>query len=147
MVKGNTEALSCEVGMGVVVYLVPALHPATKQAFVPLSSCLLACSVMSWYTRGNSVCVQSAPVLTGVPLCSLAFQGTLTVQCGVESASPCSPLSCRSWESNGVVVDYVTRETYFYNMLECSSLPSGSIPAAFYSEKVGTEHPFLTDGD
>lgn len=106
---------------------------------------------MSWYTRGKNVCGQSAPVLTGVPLRSLAFQGTLTVQCGVchgvLSAYPCPPLTCRSWESNGVVMDYVTQKAYFYNMLECSSLPSGSIPAAFCSEKVGTEHLFLTDGD
>lgn len=45
MVKGNTEALSCEVVMGAVVFLMSTLHPATKQAFVPLSSYPLACSL------------------------------------------------------------------------------------------------------
>lgn len=129
MVKGSTEALSCEVGIGAVVFLAPALHPATKQGFVPLSSCPLACSVVSWHTRGNSVRSLSVPVLTGVPLRNLDFQGTLTVQCGVEAANPCPPLTCCSWESNSVVMDYVTQKNLFLYyarmfLLVLSLLPS-----------------------
>lgn len=151
MVKGNTVAVSCEVVMGAVVFLVPALRPATEQAFVPeqLSPCLLF--VMSWYTRGcmrperTSIdwCASPQPSFPRNPDCPV-WSGVCH---GVLSAYPCPPLTCRSWESNGVVMDCVTQKAYFYSMLECSSLPSGSIPAAFCSEKVETEHLFLTDGD
>lgn len=46
-----------------------------------------------------------------------------------------------------MIMDYMYTNPSFYNMLQCSSLPSDSVPAALCSEKVGAEHLFLTDGD
>lgn len=49
------------------------------------------------------------------------------------------------WPDHGLFV--TQSKPCFYNMPECSSLPSDSVAAAVRSEEVGAEHLSLTDGD
>lgn len=119
MVKGNTEALSCEVVMGDVVFLVPALHPATSKPSCPsVAIPLLALCHELVHTREECMRPERTsidwraspqPSFPRNPYCPV-WSGVCH---GVLSAYPCPPLTCRSWESNGVVMDYVTQKAYF----------------------------------
>lgn len=153
-----------------MVFLVPALHSAVE-ASGTLHLCaadpFLALFHEPMHTREGCM----GPEHTGVGRCVFPHasfprnpESTWSPSEEAPSSLLCSvkqiPLWCvlclpvtssgtlllgEQWHDHG---SHATqRKPCFYNMPECSSLPSDSVPAALCGEKVGAKHPFLTDGD
>lgn len=144
-----------------MVFLVPALHPAMEAGralYLCTAVSLLALFHELVYTGEERLGPEHSrsphPSFSrGPESLHLRRRPSPAVQCGAESAVVfCWPMTSsrtlllgEKWHDHGL---YVTqRKPCFYNMPECSSLPSDSVPAALCSEKVEAEHLFVTDGD